>query len=103
MESETGQGTMDAAQLGLANDEIEVSTGREIFCGYVAGYQVLIQVLFMATSHLHIAYKQFMVDLNPLMQVLATKYPDASRASTAYVTIMTAIWRETDLYLQGLV
>ena len=94
---------MDAAQLVLANNKIEVPTDGEIFRGYVTGYQVLIQVLFPATSHLRVAYEQFVVDLNPLMQVLATKYPDASHASTAYVTIMTTIWREMDLYLQGLV
>ena len=67
---------MDRVQLVLANNEVELPTHGKTFWGYLTRFQVFVNVLILATSCLRVSYEEFIADLTPMMQVLATNYPD---------------------------
>jgi hypothetical protein len=98
----TGVAQADAAAMVLANNDLVLPTTSAQFRALLEGYYVLLLAIFGEFSRVVVNYKEHVYKQAHLLQSrLDLDFIDDRERRTAYLIVMTFIWRCTNEHLAG--
>jgi hypothetical protein len=95
-----GTGVAEAAAIVLATDNLVLPTTSAQFRALLEGYYVLLLAVFGEFSRVVVNYKTHIYSQAHLLQSESDCFDDRERC-TAYLIVMTYIWRCTNEHLAG--
>ena len=98
----TGVAQADATAMVLANNDLMLPTTSAQFRALLEGYYVLLLAILGEYSRVVVNYKEHIYSQTHLLQAsLDMDFVDDRERRTAYLIVMTFIWRCTNEYLAG--